>query len=105
MAKVKYFHDRADGETIDLVHVYGMKNADFAARFPGVTGRRYDSFTRLVGLPEGGRGDNDALPVSRTVTYKSQPSRHKCDSRCLHAKGRTMNCECSCGGKNHGKGA
>lgn len=25
---------------------------------------------------------------------------HRCDARCLHAKGAT--CECSCGGKNHG---
>lgn len=27
---------------------------------------------------------------------------HKCDSRCLNAKGH--NCTCSCGGLNHGKG-
>lgn len=26
----------------------------------------------------------------------------KCDARCTHAKG--FNCECSCGGENHGKG-
>lgn len=25
----------------------------------------------------------------------------KCDGRCTHAKG--FNCECACGGKNHGK--
>lgn len=27
---------------------------------------------------------------------------HKCDARCTHARG--GNCECSCGGANHGKG-
>lgn len=27
---------------------------------------------------------------------------HKCDARCVNAKGH--NCECSCGGANHGKG-
>jgi hypothetical protein len=26
----------------------------------------------------------------------------KCDARCTHAKG--FNCECSCGGENHGRG-
>lgn len=27
---------------------------------------------------------------------------HECGARCIHAKGHL--CECSCGGKNHGKG-
>jgi hypothetical protein len=45
------------------------------------------------------------LPVNRKVELKSFPSRHECDSRCTNATGRTMQCECSCGGKNHGKGA
>lgn len=27
---------------------------------------------------------------------------HKCDARCLNAKGHS--CECACGGKNHGAG-
>ena len=27
---------------------------------------------------------------------------HKCDDRCLHAKGHT--CRCACGGMNHGRG-
>lgn len=30
--------------------------------------------------------------------------RHDCDARCMNATGRTMNCECACGGRNHGKG-
>jgi hypothetical protein len=32
-------------------------------------------------------------------TFKAEV---KCDGRCTHAKG--SNCECSCGGKNHGSG-
>lgn len=45
------------------------------------------------------------LPVTRTVEYKSNPSRHKCDVRCTNATGRVMRCECACGGKNHGRGS
>lgn len=44
-------------------------------------------------------------PVERTVEYKSNPSRHECDDRCVNATGRIMKCECACGGKNHGKGS
>ncbi len=42
--------------------------------------------------------------ATRVVQFKSNPSRHECDARCMNATGRTMQCECSCGGKNHGKG-
>jgi hypothetical protein len=42
--------------------------------------------------------------ITRTVEMKSAPSRHECDARCMNANGRTMNCECACGGANHGKG-
>jgi len=42
--------------------------------------------------------------ATRTVIRKSCPSLHECDARCMNATGRTMQCECSCGGKNHGKG-
>lgn len=66
----------------------------------------------LVGEPIGyepvyiqGEGwKHNYLPVERIVNYKSNPSKHECDARCMNASGRTMNCECSCGGKNHGKG-
>ena len=33
---------------------------------------------------------------------KGRTTEHVCDSRCTHAKG--PNCDCSCGGKNHGSG-
>lgn len=42
---------------------------------------------------------------TRVVEFKSFPSRHECDARCMNATGRTMKCECSCGGKNHGRGS
>lgn len=44
------------------------------------------------------------VKVDRKVEYKSNPSRHICDARCMNATGKNMICECSCGGKNHGKG-
>jgi len=108
MAKVKHFN----GE-IELTHIHGMLKSEFANAFPGVVGKRYDSFHMLVGSPPGetpvfvqGVGwKRTILPVERIVTYKSNPSKHQCDARCLHAKGRTMNCECACGGKNHGRGS
>ncbi len=43
-----------------------------------------------------------AKPVTRVIEYKSNPSLHKCDARCRHAKGNS--CECSCGGQFHGAG-
>jgi hypothetical protein len=64
------------------------------------------------GLPQGetavfvqGVGFTGYVPADRTVQYKSNPSRHDCDARCFNATGRVMKCECSCGGKNHGRGA
>jgi hypothetical protein len=93
MAKVKYF----SGET-EVTYPYGMDNAKFAAAY-GIKGVRSDSFQRLVGKAADGR----ILPVERFLTYKSSPSLHKCDARCLNAKV-GGSCECSCGGKNHGAG-
>lgn len=53
-----------------------------------------------------GKGwDRGEMQVTRTVEYKSNPSKHVCDARCMNATGRTMKCECACGGKNHGRGA
>jgi len=44
------------------------------------------------------------IKIERTIEYKTFASKHDCDSRCMNATGRTMKCECSCGGKNHGRG-
>lgn len=43
--------------------------------------------------------------ATRVIQYKSNPSKHECDARCLNAVGKVMRCECSCGGKNHGRGS
>lgn len=109
MARTIYFN----GET-ELTRIAPMRNAEFAERFPGVKGRRYDGVSMFVGSPVGhpsvfvaGEGWNHGpvLPVERAINFKSNPSRHACDARCMNASGRTMNCECSCGGRNHGRAA
>lgn len=69
-----------------------------------------------AGTVEAGRADyrkdgpylwsgTEWLKVTRVIEMKTRPSRHACDDRCVHARGRIMKCECSCGGKNHGRGA
>jgi hypothetical protein len=83
----------------ELRNPYGLDNSKFAAAFPGVKGRRWDSFQRLVGRDV---ATGALLPVTRTIFFKSNPSLHKCGPRCLNATGH--DCECSCGGKNHGAG-
>lgn len=35
------------------------------------------------------------------TAVKGTKSNHRCDARCVNSKG--PNCECSCGGENHGK--
>jgi hypothetical protein len=64
------------------------------------------------GFPQGvepafvaGIGWTGRVTADRRVEYKANPSRHECDDRCLNATGRTMKCECACGGKNHGRGS
>ena len=63
----------------------------------------YVSKESLIFVP--GEGWKGYVPVERSVEYKTNPSRHECDVRCTNATGRIMRCECSCGGKNHGRGA
>ena len=88
MARIKYFNgDR------ELSGVYR----------DGKTAYGYVSKDDLVFVP--GKGWTGYVPAERVIEYKSSPSRHACDDRCLYATGRVMKCECSCGGKNHGRGA
>jgi hypothetical protein len=111
---LKHFADTLEGP-VELEKVRGLAFAEFEALFPGVKGLVHgDVRDRAVGLdPESPAALWDSatsrwvynwLPVSRVVIYKKQPSRHECDARCTHATGRVMKCECSCGGKNHGRG-
>lgn len=91
--RFKYFSGTTQGTGLQP-----MDNAVFAKLFPGVKGRRSDSFSMLVTFDAGGQ----PMPVTRSIDYKKNPSLHKCDARCRHAKGNS--CECSCGGKFHGAG-
>jgi len=93
MADMKYFSGTEQGKGLQM-----MDNAIFAAKFPGIVGKRADSFTKWVTFNAAG----EAMPVTRKIEFKKNPSLHKCDARCRNAKG--CQCECSCGGKFHGAG-
>jgi hypothetical protein len=97
MATFRYFAD-LDGTQTELTPWGSLRNADFAAKFPGVKGKKCDSFSRWIGKDSNGV----VLPITRSIQRKNNPSMHKCDARCLNATG--FLCECSCGGKNHGAG-
>jgi hypothetical protein len=99
-ARVNYYSG-----TEEVFGPFGLKNQTFEQMFPGVKGKRSDSFTKLVGFPQGARftmNGEGSKPVTRVIFFKKNASLHKCDARCLSATGH--NCECSCGGKNHGAG-
>lgn len=100
MATEIYYSD-ITGEPVALSVIQGIPNAEFSTRWPGVHGRRFDGYQMLVGRNASG----NLMPVTRCVFRKSNPSNHKCSARCLNAKctGRSE-CECECGGKNHGLG-
>ncbi len=83
MANIKYFADLEDGTTLEFAKIDYRSRKDMRGYNP-ITGQW--------------------VKCNRVVEFKSNPSRHECDSRCTRATGRTMRCECSCGGKNHGKG-
>jgi hypothetical protein len=86
MAIFRFFADLATGETLMF------KRADYdqgSKKMP----RCWDETSRSW------------IRATRIVVRKNNPSQHECDYRCMNATGRTMQCECACGGKNHGKGA
>jgi hypothetical protein len=100
MANMIHFFDAAEGAEV-LSAVSSMELPAFRAAFPGIAGKRRDSFSFFVGRTASG----EVRPVTRVVEIKANPSRHECDARCLGASGRSMRCECKCNGKNHGRGA
>lgn len=85
MANFKYFAD-VNGETFELTSI------------------RFDGSKRGPAQFSGRASNGELLTATRYVEYKRNPSKHICDDRCLNATGKVMKCECSCGGKNHGKG-
>lgn len=95
MARFAYFADLADGSTIE------WRDTVERGQVRGARGIDYRTAKDIRGYVEG----QGWIAVTRKVEMKSFPSRHECDDRCMYATGRTMKCECSCGGVNHGKGA
>lgn len=85
----KYYYN-----DIELKYAYMQKST--WAKNNGA--KKVDSFSVMVGPPVD--GPNCIYPANRLIFYSTKPSLHKCDARCMNAKGH--NCECSCGGKNHG---
>lgn len=95
---VRLFSD-IDGETFELFgYIAGMERAEFSARFPSVKGKKFDGKRYQVAKDSTGR----ILPVTRAIEFKKTAKVKRCDSRCLYALG--PNCECQCGGVNHGRG-
>lgn len=88
MASLKFFADAADGTVIEFAKVWNRNQSH----------RHNDTWGFDAALQAW-------VKVTRVVERKSNPSRHECDARCLNANGRTMKCECACGGKNHGRGS
>lgn len=101
MARFAYFADLADGTVLEWRDTVerredrmGMvRTRDVAAKV-GYRGGVLMGFDEARGW----------TPVTRQIEMKGSPSHHMCDDRCVYAEGRTMKCECSCGGRNHGKG-
>lgn len=87
MAKIKYFAT-CMSTPVELLFVHHTGNYVRAKDFTGTC-----------------PACNQQHVCERKVEYKSNPSKHECDARCVRAVGKIMRCECSCGGLNHGKGA
>ena len=99
MASFKYFFDGHDETALELHGLTSMGLKEFRDRFPGVRALRMDGYSVKMARSESG----DLLPVTRAIEYKTRPSLHHCNAKCLHGKC-TGTCECRCGGKNHGRG-
>lgn len=102
MARFAYFSDLPNGEVLEW--------RDTAQHYEDARGMaRTREVAAKVGYREGKLHGYDAargwVLVTRQIEMKAQPTRHECDDRCVNASGRIMKCECSCGGKNHGRGA
>ena len=95
MARFAYFADMPDGTILE------WRDTIERGQVRAARGVQYLEGKSFFGLYEG----HGSVRITRQIEMKSNPSRHECDSRCLNATGRTMKCECSCGGKNHGRGA
>lgn len=98
-----YFSDTAEGAMELCGNTIPMKNAEFEAKFPGVKGRKYDSFSKQVAPLVNGKW-TELFPVTRVIRYKKCPSKHICNGKCVGGNPNGT-CECQCGGVNHGRGS
>jgi len=89
MARFAFFHDTPEGETLKL-------QAGTIQHDGGVSTKA----DRFSGVCE----DGVRRQATRMIEMKRNPTRHECGPQCRQASGKVMRCECSCGGKNHGKG-
>lgn len=87
---IRYFRGT---EQLTDVHAWSVKRAEALGEIP--KRRMYRDFVSV-----GKNSAGDHVIVDRTILYSLKPSMHKCDARCMNARGH--NCECSCGGANHG---
>ena len=86
MANFRYFADLSTG-TIELTKVW----------HDGHVSTKVHHFFGTA--PDG----TAKVQATRMIERKANASNHKCDARCLNARG--FKCECECGGKNHGAGS
>ncbi|HEX4173971.1 MAG TPA: hypothetical protein VHY82_15995 [Acetobacteraceae bacterium] len=56
----------------------------------------------LRDLPNGETVDGTASNYTRIIERSDRPSNHRCNDLCMYATGKQ--CQCACGGRNHGKG-
>jgi hypothetical protein len=101
--KVKHFAECLGGAIVELDRIAWADRRDFA-RIIGRPIGAGEKLSRTGGMfaygvcPDCGR----LHPSGRRIEYSSKPNLHACNSLCMGARG--PNCECRCGGKNHGAG-
>jgi len=99
---IKHFSECA-GAIVELKRVSWADTREFASII-GRPRRDDEKLTREGRLfaygicPNCGRRHASA----RRIYFSASPSEHVCNAKCMGATG--SNCECSCGGKNHGAG-
>jgi hypothetical protein len=93
-----------DGVTVELVSPW---YSDLKKDFARLIGRPYrgEKLVRECQLFAFGLCPNCGKyhATTRRIQYGANPSLHTCGARCMAARG--PNCECSCGGANHGAAA
>jgi hypothetical protein len=117
-ARVLYF-TRCGGAIVNLLDArYMFRAIDLARvsypdqptyvcdswRSPVVKRETVASDTRTSSRYMGGRCEScgELHAAERIIERGATPSFHRCDARCLYARG--TQCECACGGKWHGVG-